>query len=244
MKEQSSTDILFNEARAMGLSPRWLNEYGLFTITINTQPVYLLGSIPPLNNRLACMISANKHATRQIVDELGLPNIPYIFSENVEDVLNFLKTHTRIIAKPIMGSRSRQAQFITTRERLIKLNFHKYIFEKYIEGTQLRHLILKDTVVAVHHKEYRGRISRPATTKHHSLPKDEWSKELCTTARLIAQALHLDFAAVDFIIDAQTKVGYILEVNAAPSIRWFQNPSTGPAVNVAHLLLENVIENS
>ena len=235
-----SANLLFNEAVKKNLNPKRLSKYGLFVINVkgSSFPVFYSSSI--LNTQLASTIATNKYSTRLILDENDLPNIPYCLPEDMASAAAFLNKHKSIIAKPTLGKHSTDIHLIKNKAELEGLNLRTYILEKYIEGKELRILILNHQVIAVHEKLYPAAINNPETVTRVSYPKSTWPKQICEVALAAAKSIGLNFCAVDFLIN--DKDFYILEINSAPGLRWFQKPSSGPTINIASIFLDETIK--
>ncbi len=241
MNDPETSQILFDEAKNLGLNPQWLTDYGLFYINIDNTIRFVFHGISYLNSQMSSYLCRNKHATRIVLDLFRLPNIPYALPATDAEAISFLKKHKRIVVKPTVGSRSENVHLITQKSQLKNIDRASSIFEKYIEGREFRYLVLKNQVIAVHERIFPGLINDPKIVKRISYPPNKWEKKLIEISLKTTQAIGTQFAAVDFKIDKKENP-YILEVNAAPGIKWFHNPTKGPSVNVANLLLKATVE--
>lgn len=233
--------ILYKEAEKMGLHPVWLTNYGLFSIKVNGKLFYIFYSKCILNNSIGSYLAKNKHATRVILGLNNFLNIPFALPENKEEVKKFLKEHGTLVAKPTLGANSRGLRVINSLKDIKGINLLDYIFEKFIEGKEIRYLVLNNEVLSVHEKSFEGPITNPSAIKRISYPKEAWESEMTQTALSVAATLYLKFAAIDFLIDENGKA-YILEVNSAPGLRFFQHPSSGPSLDIAKIFLEETIK--
>lgn len=240
MTEKETISLIFSSAKELGLEPEVLTDYGLIAINPNGQERYVFYGTSVLNSQLASHLATNKHATRIILERHNLPNIPYCLPASESESLKFLKKHGKIIAKPTMGRRSRGIRLIEHPVDFKKVNLRTHILEKYIEGHQMRYLVLQNEVIGVHQKVYRAAISRPKQTKRISYAKSKWDKEMVRLSLLAVRALGLNFAAVDFMIDDKARV-YILEINQSPSLLRFNFPDEGPPVDLVKILLEATV---
>ncbi len=236
-----NSKLLFDKAHEMGLHPNWLHSYGLFSIKVGNKIGYVFAGTSMLNTHLSSYLTRNKHATRVILELHNLPNIPFAVPETLEDAQGFLKKHTNIIIKPTMGTGSQNVHLVTTLDDMKDLVLTDYIFEKYIQGEEMRYLVLNNNIIAVHKRILDGFIYNPMSDTHIALPRKQWDKQLIAIARDCLKALHLNFGAVDFIVDTK-KNYFILEVNASPGLKWFKYPVSGPAIDIARLFLEATIE--
>ena len=232
--------VLFKEAKKMGLAPKWITDYGLFSIMVNKRIGYIFYARNFFNTNLSGNIAMDKHATRTILDLHKFPNVPFGMFSKKNDVKQFFQKHSKIIAKPVFGSGSKDVHLITSSEEIPELEFDKYIFEKFIEGREMRYLVFRDKVLAVHHKSYQGPINNPAKLKRISYSQESWNKELVNLTLEIADKLYLQFAAVDFLIDKRGKA-FVLEVNSSPGLYFFEHPTAGPTIPIARIFLEATI---
>lgn len=223
----------------MGLKPQWLTKH-LFTVVTANGPQHVFASKNSLNSQLSSGLSSNKYLMRTILSQHNLPNIPYFRPEDQAEAELFLGIHGRLIAKPNKGSGSKDIHHIKTPTDLSKLVIENYILEKYIEGKELRYLTLNGEVVAVYHSDYGNSIEELRELKCIAYGQTEWNQQLVALSKKVVNSVNLRFGCVDYLVEADGTV-YILEVNSAPDLKWFHNPSSGPAVNVARLFLEALV---
>ena len=170
----------------------------------------------------------------------------------MKQLVEFLNQYKRIIAKPFNGYGSKDINVVTTKSHLYDLDITKYILEEYITGKEMRVLVLNSTVIAIHYSSYGLKINDEPDLrlisqddnrdlKRISIPLAQWDPVLVDMALMTARVMGLKFAAVDFIITKEGTVR-ILEVNSTPGLRWFHFPSSGPAVDVARLFLEAIVD--
>ena len=240
MQDLRAAKTLFRQAQEMGLSPKWLTDYGFFSIKVKEKTGYIFYSTTFLNTQLASYLAKNKHIARVILEENGLPSIPYSVAETEKELKKFIEKQKIIIAKPTLGEHSRDIHLIKSVSDAKGLKFENYIFEKFIKGSEIRYLVLWGKVISVHKKNYKGPINNPDRVKRISLNKRFWDKKLMKIATLAAKSLYLNFAAVDFLVEKDDKA-YVLEVNASPGMYLFLNPSRGPKLNLAKIILEETL---
>ncbi len=238
MHAEETLDLILEAAERLGLQPKQESSYGLFSIGLLGKRHYCFYSTSPLNTELASYLASNKHATRLMLEEYGLPNIPYLLPDSKAEVDNFFKLHGEVIAKPTRGRQSKNVHLITSQHQLDRLPFQDMIFEKFIDGTELRYLLLDDTVLAVHHRDFPGRIHDPTKVQRTSLNKKDWNNKHIAIAKRTMKTIGLRFGAVDFI--AVNDQPYILEVNSAPGLYYFKSPHHGPSIDIGILYLQAV----
>lgn len=242
IQKKKTVELLFSCALEMGMKPKWLTKH-LFSVVTpgGEQHVFYTKSI--LNSHISVILANNKFLTRTLLEQHSLPNIPYCKPSNFDEAKLFLDKHGRVIAKPLHGFGARDINLINQPEEMAHLKFGKYIFEKYILGREMRYLILNGQVIAVHESDYGTSLKASRELKRISYKPEEWNLELTNLTQKIAKVVNLSFAAIDFIVQNDGTI-YILEVNCAPGLKWFHSPSSGPAVNVANLFLQAVLEDS
>lgn len=238
---QHTTDLLIAAAQIRHLKPVQLTAYGLVQLTVGDKYRYLAYSHSPLNHQLGMYLASNKHATRVVLEQAGLPNIPYLLPQNTQEAFDFIAEHQQVIMKPTFGHHSHDVHLLTPQSDLSKHDISHYVFEKYIAGRELRYLVLNGKAVAVHRKDYIQPINDPTSVKRISYPKKLWNTLHVKYALLACEVMGLRFAAIDFLIDQDDKP-HILEVNSAPGIQWFHHPTEGPAIDLAGLFIDAYLE--
>jgi glutathione synthase/RimK-type ligase-like ATP-grasp enzyme len=236
-----SAGILFKEAEKLGLKPKLLTEYGVFLVEVSRKKIYLFDGRTILNNQMAAYIAENKHVTRLILQKEQLPNIPFLLPETYEEAVDFLHVHEQLILKPTLGTNAEGVYLIDSETKLKNYDLTARIMEKYIAGREFRYLVLDNEVIAVHERQHTGEINVKQNVRRISYPEETWDTELTEVAKKTSRALNLRFSAVDFLITSEN-AAFILEVNSAPGIAWFHEPSEGPAVNVAKMILEKTMQ--
>lgn len=240
-KKVGTAGLLFSRAQQMGLQPSWVTRNGLFVMNTDEGEQYVNASHFPLNSHVSASLASNKFLTRRILERHHLPNIPYTRPKILQDAISFLHEHGTIIVKPVRGSGARDIRIVSSPEQLDGIDFRAYIFEKYIVGTEMRYLVLNSTVIGVYESAYGTSVAAGRPLQCLSYPRNRWDPALMTLATRITDILGLRFAAVDFLVNAQS--GFvILEVNSAPDLKWFHAPTSGPAVDVAGMFLAALLE--
>ncbi|KUK79591.1 MAG: hypothetical protein XD95_0275 [Microgenomates bacterium 39_7] len=238
-----SSDLLFNQAKLMGLQPRWEAEYGLFSILPVgvKQRQYFFHTNLNLNGELSRILVKNKHFTRLIIEQTGLVNIPYILPSSREQLNDFFEEHQPLICKPLLGQQSQNVKLIQSQEKLEHCSLKMTFFEKYIEGVEHRYLVLNNEVIAVQKKEREPTKDDPWKLFYTGLEKKNWDLKLSKLALKITNLFQLSWAGVDFIVDQQGN-GWILEVNSAPGIVKIHHPDAGISTNAAKLIWQAVLK--
>ena len=234
-----TSQILFETAKKMGLSPKLLTDYGLFEVNYRGKSIYFFHGTSYLNNSLSSYLSKNKHTTRIILEENNLPNIPFILPKDEKEALIFLQKYKKIMAKPTHGNNSIGVRLITKPEQLKDLDLSDSILEKFIEGEEFRILILNGKAIAFH--KYIHKFDAVGV-KRISFEKEKWESEMVDLALKVVKVLGLNFASVDFIRDAQGNL-FILEVNSSTGLWRFHHPDEGPSVDVSSFLISATLEN-
>lgn len=233
-------ELLIDAAHRLNLKPKKETDYNLFSIAVNGKRHMLLYSICPLNSELGAYLASNKHATRLVLKEASLPNIPFCLPNSRDELLTFAALQGPLVGKPTRG---RQSQGVRLYSRIAQLERAKYsdkIFEKYIAGVELRYLMLDKTVLAVHQRHFPGKLHRPELVTRESYDESKWDSNLIKIAQDTMQAIGLRFGAVDFIVTPD--MYYILEVNSAPGLHYFKSPHSGPSIDIGRIYLESVAQ--
>lgn len=238
-----SSQILFDEAKKLGLNPKWEMDYGLFSVSFHnsSKREYFFHSNLNLNGELSRIMVKNKHFTRLILENNNFVNIPFILPRSPEELRDFFDQHQPIICKPLLGQRSKKVYLIKTKERLEKCSLKMNFFEKYIEGDEHRYLILDGEVIAVQHKTLSPTKKYPWNLRYTGVAQSKWDEELIDQSLKIASIFKLKWAAVDFLLDADGKA-WVLEVNSSPGIVKIHHPDDGVKVNVAELIWKVLIQ--
>lgn len=237
----SSAQLLFNAADTMGLQPNWVMKNGLFAISVDGKEEYVNSARSPLNSAVGISLAVNKYTTRMVLERHNIRNIPFIRPQTMDAAHAFLAVHGKIIAKPLTGSGARDIHIVTEPAQLPQFTVKNYILEKYVEGREVRYLVLNDAVLAVYESVHGGSVAENRPLRCVSYAQPTWDKRLSDESIRIVSALRLGFAAVDYLIDDQGNY-HLLEVNTNPDLKWFHAPSSGPAVDVARHLLEALYE--
>lgn len=232
-----TTELLFRAAKQLGIQPSWVTPGGMFAVSVNGTEKYISCARSSLNPHVAISLAKDKYLTRLILERHGMLNIPFARAQTLAEAELFLSIHGKIIAKPRRGYGSQDIHIITDTSEFEGLAIKTYILEKYIAGTEMRYLILKGSVIAVHQSEYGVSVAEDRALQRISFSPADWNQDLINTSLAIAGILGLKFAAIDFMIDADG-TAYILEANSTPGLKWFHAPSSGPVVDVARLFLE------
>ncbi|MGH7204422.1 MAG: ATP-grasp domain-containing protein [Candidatus Levyibacteriota bacterium] len=241
MDHPKTAEVLFAEAKKMGLQPTWLTDYGLFSFPVEEKTGYVFYARNMFNSNLSGFLAIDKHATRTVLQQHHFPNIPYGMFSTHEEVEQFLQQHQMIVAKPVFGSTSKDVHVIRSSAEIPDIPFDKYIFEKFIKGREMRYLVFQSNVVAVHEKSYEGLINIPAKVRRIAYPKKQWDERLVQLSEQITDTLFMKFAAVDYLIDDNGKA-FFLEVNSSPGLYFFEHPTSGPGINIARMFLEETVK--
>lgn len=241
VKRLGTAELLFQCAQQMGLEPTWLTPGGLFAISTPEEEKYIHFAHSPLNSHTSASLTRNKYMTRIVLERNGLPNIPFCRPRSQLQAEVFLYHYKKIIAKPLGGSGSRDIHIVTLDSQLQELSITKYILEQYIAGQEMRYLVLDGRVIGVHRSEYGVSVEKTRALQRISYPENTWDPKLVAWSVEIANVLGLKFAAVDYLVDDSDQA-HILEVNSAPGLKWFHAPTSGPAIDVARLFLETMLQ--
>jgi glutathione synthase/RimK-type ligase-like ATP-grasp enzyme len=242
-----SSRLLFDEAQKLGLNSHWETNYGLFSVELPGRgdkaksSHFFYSSNFNLNGELSHALVKNKHFTRLILEQAGIVNIPYLLPDSRQELDEFFDRYQPLICKPLLGQRSRGVKLIETRDQLAKCPLKLTFFEKFIEGTEYRYLILENKVIAVQKKELRPTKSQPWKLFYTGLPIKQWNQELVAESLRIASLFELNWAAVDYLVDSHQQA-WVLEVNSAPGIVKIHQPDAGVKTNAAELIWHVILK--
>lgn len=236
-----SAELLFKCASMMGLSPSWLKQGAIFAIPTPEGERYINYSISSINSQLSSSLVGNKNAARLVLARQGFPTMAHLVPFDHAEAQAFLATHKKVIIKPIKGSNSHDVHIIEAPSQLTAFNVRDYILEEYAPGKEMRYLILKGQVIGVHESQYGESVAEDRDLKRISYPRAHWDPMLVALSLKVARVFGLRFAAVDYIIGPDGKAR-ILEVNSSPGMKWFHAPTSGPAVDVAGLFLQAMLD--
>lgn len=225
----------------MGLAPVWVTPNGLFTIHTDSGEKYVNGAKSELNTQLSASLTRNKYLTRVLLGRHGLPNIPYASPATMMEARLFLENYHTIVVKPRDGFGSHDIHIVESWTQLTGIPLTGRIFEQYITGREMRYLVLDGRVIGVHESRYGTSVAPDRHLERIAYESNHWNAEHEIMAIKIADILGLRFAAVDFMITPEGTT-YVLEVNSSPGLKWFHAPTSGPAVDVAAMLLEASIQ--
>jgi glutathione synthase/RimK-type ligase-like ATP-grasp enzyme len=233
--------LLYDSAARLGLNPTWVVPGTIFGINKQGGVQYINLARSPLNSHTSVSITRNKFLTRRVLEQHGIKNIPYTVVQTAAHATDFLRTHGKIIAKPLYGWGSRDIHIITQPSELEQLDIARYILEAYIPGQEYRYLVLAHQVIGVHRSDYGISVDASRPLRRISYPKNSWNQTTTVAALQATAALGLHFAAVDFMVDAAGDT-HLLEVNSTPGLKWFHAPTSGPPIDVASLFLQSITE--
>jgi glutathione synthase/RimK-type ligase-like ATP-grasp enzyme len=237
----ASAEILFSEAERQGLAPVWETKNGLFSIKDQNKNVYIYYTKLHLNSQLGAWICQEKVLARTFLQKEGFPSIPFLYSNQKHDINRFFDAHHPIIAKPILGERAENVQLIRERKDLKSIDLKGTIFERFIEGTEYRYLVLQGKIIAVQRKVLDPTPALPWRKRVENLERKNWDRNCIQMSERIATLLHMGFIAVDVIQDT-SGTPWILELNSMPGLYPFHHPHDGAPLNVATKLLQAILK--
>jgi GNAT-family acetyltransferase (TIGR03103 family) len=148
--------IIVDEARRRGIAVDIEDaEAGLFKLSLGGRAVSCRESLSDLTSAVALSRCDDKRLTRQILERAGLEVPDQVSVTGDEQVRDFLEEHERVVVKPARGEMGRavavdlrtagQAAHAVARARG---HCDAVIMEQYVEGQDLRIIVIDDTVVA------------------------------------------------------------------------------------------------
>ncbi len=248
-KTITSSSILFQEAKRLGLNPRWETDYGLFSVESGNlqvkkdQPTtrqFFFHTNLNLNGERARFLTKNKHFTRLVLAEAGFKNILFCLPRSRLELEQFFDQHQPIVCKPLLGQQSKEVVLISTKKQLNNCSLHLTFFEKFIQGVEHRCLVLQNEVVAVQRRELTPTKQKPWQRFYINLEPKKWEEKLVIEAKKIAQVFNLGWTGIDFLVEADGSFS-VLEVNSAPGIVKIHYPDEGKKINVAKKIWNAVL---
>lgn len=189
-----------------------------------------------INTAHACAISGNKIWMRQAFAEYDIPMAEGICTDNLDDLLAFLKEHRTIICKHIHSSKGKGIYLLTSEEEAkewaLEHELEEYVFEKYYTYSReyrlhvtkdgcfytCRKMLKRDAEVRWH----RHNVNSVWIVEENPLfdKPTNWDDivDSCVDA---LKAVGLDIAAFDVKVQNNTHENpkyIILESNSAPSL--------------------------
>jgi glutathione synthase/RimK-type ligase-like ATP-grasp enzyme len=234
---------LYRTAEGMDLQPTWIVAQRLFSIRTAAGERYINHVRSSLNSHTSMSLAVNKYLTRTVLEHNNLPGIPFAQPKTADEAAAFLAEHGKIIVKPVDGMGARDIHIVTSLEQLQDITLGKYLFEKYIAGREMRYLVLNGAVIAVHRSDYGVSVAQDRALERISFPPAEWDPKLVALAVQTADVFGLNFAVIDYLVN-ESGQAHILEINTNPGLHWFHEPSRGPAVDVAFLFLQSIVEDA
>jgi glutathione synthase/RimK-type ligase-like ATP-grasp enzyme len=215
--------VLFEQAEKLGLNPQKIPKSGLFSVSYQGKTAYVYYTYSHLNSQLGASLATNKYLTREIAHQAGVKNIPYLYATNVDEVSDFFQHNHPIIAKPLFGSQSIGVEKITTQDQLKGYihgrSLEELIFEKYIDGYELKNFILNGQILGVT-KKILVNTGNAWSKNVEIVNKIDWNQELITQSLNLSKIMHLNLGTIDYIIDSNNQV-YLLEINSRLALNDF-----------------------
>lgn len=241
MNKAPSSILLFQEAQKRNLNPVWQTGYGFFTFNFENVLIYVFQTKTFANTQMISWLTTDKLATRQILKQNNLSNIPYLFYPTPKEFNQFITKHKKAIAKPRIGQLSQDVVLVSQNQKLTDFDLKKTLFEKYIEGDEFRVLLLNREVVAVQQKKLNPSEKFPWRKFRINLEKSKWNQEQLEIAQKIYSFIPQNILAIDFIQDKKSK-NWILELNSMPGLWSFANPHLGKPINLSSQILDIIID--
>jgi RimK family alpha-L-glutamate ligase len=202
-------------------SCRQLNENHLFTF--------------PIYNKLIQYDSLQKHDIPLIPTVYQYRNLSY---KDVTDIFE----ETSFVVKPINGSFGSDIELINSQEGFNQYfsshSLHQTLIQRYIPTqSDFRVLILGTEVLGILERFRGGHSIITNVSAGNRAQKGVLKSEITDLAILSSQALNLEYAGVDIILDSNGHP-FIIEVNNSPQFEGFER-ETG--VNVAEKIIQYLV---
>lgn len=156
--------IIVKEARRRGIDVEVLDaEEGYFKLSLGGRSITCRESLSELTTAIAISRCDNKSVTRSMLADANLKVPDQITVENIDEARPFIVKYNRVVVKPVSGEQGRYVFVdLSTRkeiEQAVKNCISisgKAILEEYVEGEDLRIIVINNEMVA-------AAIRRPAT---------------------------------------------------------------------------------
>ncbi len=235
-----TSQMLFTVAERRGLAPRWLTKYGIFVLELDHHKIPFYMTYSAGNSQMLSRLTLDKFATRKWLAEHALPNIPYCYTTQRTEINRFIDQHGSVIAKPVLGERGLGVKKISTHREAAELDAETTIFEKYIDGTEYRVLLLQGEVLGIQKKVLDPQPKYPWRKKRINLSAAEYPLRLVELDQKAYEAVPQGILAVDFIID-ELETTWILELNSAPGLWSFAHPHEGEPQDFSDQIFDHIV---
>jgi len=199
-------------------------------------------SVIQLNHRHISLFPIyNKFIQYNFLQHLSIPIIPTLYQYrdlSYTDIIDYFGENSFVV-KPLDGSFGSDIELITSQEEFDQYfsshSLHETLIQKYIQAqSDFRVLILGTEILGVLER-FRGEHSIITNlSAGNRAQKGVLKSEITDLAILAAQALNLEYAGVDIILDSNENP-FIIELNNSPQFEGFER-ETG--VNVAEKIIK------
>jgi len=236
--------VLFEQAVKLNLNPQKISDDGLFTVEYRGKTAYVYLTFSHLNSQLGATLATNKYLTRQVANDVGINNIPYIYTINKNQLEIFYQNNYPIIAKPLSRSQSIGVEKINNPQEfeiyIKNCILDQTIFEKYIDGYEYKNFILNGQILDVTKKSLVNPEENKWDKTVEILKQESWDKKITDQSLKLADLLHLKLCTVDFILD-QTNQEYLLEVNSRVALNDFYSVDEEFGKKLANKILITIL---
>lgn len=148
--------IIIKEALLRGIAVEPLDpSRGFFRLSLGGRSVLCRESLSEMTSAIALQYCDDKSLTRSLLAQAGL-NVPaQLASPSREERLTFLREHSRIVVKPARGEQGhgvavdiRSVEDMESAVRLAGENGAEVLLEKFVQGEDLRIVVINGEVVA------------------------------------------------------------------------------------------------
>lgn len=148
--------ILVQEARRRGIGVDVIDApHGYFRLSLGGRSIVCRESLSELTTAIAMSRCDDKRVTRRILGEAGLRLPEQVEAGALESLCDFLKRHARVVVKPARGEQGRGVRVdirdigsLTAAVEAARGFCETVIVEEYVEGEDLRIIVIDHQVVA------------------------------------------------------------------------------------------------
>lgn len=233
--KHDSSYFLFKEAQKLGLEPEWVTDFGAFSVLIDQRRVPVFEAVTIINNSLSSFLARNKYLTRIVAQQLGLANIPFRLPQSFSELKSFWDQYRPLIAKPTTGWKGQNTRLVEFEEELSQLDTSQLLMESYVDGLEVRLVVLDGKVIAAQEKYPTPTQKNRWKKRWKNVAASAFGERSIQDSLQLCSALGLRLAAVDWIRDAQGSY-WLLEVNSMPGLQKIHEPDEGEPIDAAALV--------
>ncbi len=218
----------------------------VFYVNVKNKKYFFSYNRTSFNTQASASMCFNKYLSKVLVEKYlkkYVKTIPFFYELDKHKFLDFLKTHKKVIKKPLFGQKHKNIEILDQSENFSLLNkdfFNGFIFEKFLQKSiEYRVVVFDKNIVGFQEKVVKNYDDFSLFYKGLKIEDSELNKKLFYLAKKINDLFDLRYSAVDFLYFGN-KI-YFLEINSAPGLKKMYNPDIGVKHKVAHKIVKSLI---